>query len=129
IEQATKIINSAHKRLHAAQSEEFMLLKERFKEDPEAFWRGNKKPAMQWEKEQLLKALDDYNIVPVADPNNPTSLHRAAKAQITEGLASKYPQVINLQAALKRVFRTADIDTEGLFHPQPLPPPPDPRMA
>ncbi len=129
IEQATKIINSAHKRLHAAQSEEFTLLKERFKEDPEAFWRQNKKPAMPWEKEQFRKALDNYNIVPVADPNNPTSLHRAAKAQIIEGTASKYPQIINLQAALKRIYRVAGIDPEGLFHDKPLPPPPDPRMV
>lgn len=129
IEQATKIINSAHKRLHAAQAEEFQLLKERFREDPEAFWRGNKTPAMKWEKVQFLKALDDYNIVPVADPNNPTSLHRAAKAQIIEGLASKYPQIVNLQASLKRIFRIAGIDTEGLLYDQPLPPPPDPRMV
>jgi hypothetical protein len=29
----------------AAQAEELQLLKERFKEDPEAFWRHNKRPA------------------------------------------------------------------------------------
>jgi hypothetical protein len=29
----------------AAQAEEFQLLKERFKEDLEAFWRHNKRPA------------------------------------------------------------------------------------
>lgn len=128
IEQATKVLDSVHKRLHWSQNEEFQLLKERFKEDPEAFWRHNKKPAMKWEKEQFLKALEDYNLVPVADPNNPTSLHRTAKAAVIEALASKYPQLINLQAALERIFRVAAIDSEGLFHPAPLPPPPDPRM-
>lgn len=129
IEQATKLLDSVHKRLHWAQNEEFSLLKERFKEDPEAFWRHNKKPSFAWEREQFLKALDDYNLVPVADPNNPTSLHRAAKAGALEALASKYPQLINQEAALKRVFRVAGIDSEGLFHTTPLPPPPDPRMA
>lgn len=129
IEQATKLLDSVHKRLHWAQSEEFTLLKERFKEDPEAFWRHNKKPAMKWEREQFLKALDDYNLVPVADPNNPTSLHRTAKAAALEGLMSKYPQLINQQAALQRIFRVAGIDSEGLFYPEPLPPPPDPRMV
>lgn len=129
IEQATKILSSVHKRLHWAQNEEFQLLKSRFREDPEAFWRHNSKPSMRWEKEQFLQALEDYNLVPVADPNNPTSLHRMAKAGVLEGLMSKYPQLINQQAALERIFRVAGIDSEGLFYPEPLPPPPDPRMV
>ncbi len=129
IEQATKLLDSVHKRLHWAQNEEFALLKERFKEDPEAFWRHNPKPAVPWEREQFLRALDNYNLVPVADPNNPTSLHRAAKAAAIEALAAKYPQLINAQAALERIFRITGIDSEGLFHPEPLPPPPDPRMV
>lgn len=132
IEQATKVLDSVHKRLHWAQNEEFQLLKERFREDPEAFWRHNgtvKRPSgLNWEKEQFLKALDDYNLVPVADPNNPTSLHRTAKAAVIEGLANKYPLLHDQMAALKRVYRTAGIDAEGILRSVPLPPPPDPRM-
>lgn len=128
IEQATKVLDSVHKRLHWAQNEEFRLLKERFKEDPEAFWRHNKRPAKQWEKEQFLKALDNYNLVPVADPNNPTSLHRMAKATAVEAMASKYPLLIDQKAAIERVFRIANIDSDGLFKAVPTPPPPDPRM-
>src|SRR5262249_8784816 len=41
IEQATKVADAVHKRLYSAQAKEFQLLKERFKEDPEAFWRFN----------------------------------------------------------------------------------------
>src|SRR5712671_4115706 len=37
IEQATKVMDSAHKRLHASQSRELQLLVQRFREDPEAF--------------------------------------------------------------------------------------------
>ena len=128
IEQATKVIDSVHKRMHAAQAEEFGLLKERFKENPESFWRGNKKPARQWQRKQFLKALDEYELVPVADPNNPTSLHRIAKATIIDALLTKYGQDMDRRAALKRILRTADIDADGLMTQQTMPPPPDPRM-
>jgi len=129
IEQATKIMDSVHKRLHAAQAEEFGLLKERFKEDPEAFWRHNKKPARQWTIEQFKQALDQRELVPVSDPNNPTSLHRIAKATIIDMLVTKYPQDMDKRAALKRIMRTADIDSDGLLLSQTAPPPPDPRMV
>lgn len=129
IEQSTKIIDSVHKRLHAAQSEEFALLKERFREDPEAFWRHNRRPSRQWTVEQFTQALEQRELVPVADPNNPTSLHRIAKATIIDMLVQKYPQLMNAQGALKRIFRVADIDSDGLLNTQPAPPPPDPRMA
>lgn len=128
IEQATKTLDAVHKRMHSAQAEEFALLKERFMEDPAAFWRHNKRPTIPWKKEQFVKALDKNDLVPVADPNNPTSLHRMAKATALEMLASKYPLLIDPKAAIERVFRIANIDSEGLFHDQPQPPPPDPRM-
>lgn len=128
IEQATKVIDSVHKRMHAAQAEEFGLLKERFKEDPEAFWRHNQKPARQWTAEQFMQALDERELVPVADPNNPTSLHRIAKATIIDSLVTKYPQDMDHRASLKRILRTADIDADGLLQQTTAPPPPDPRM-
>src|SRR5882672_1156193 len=129
IEQSTKITDSVHKRLHAAQAEEFGLLKERFRENPEAFWRSNKRPARQWTKEQFKQALDEKDLVPVADPNNPTSLHRIAKATIIDSLVTKYPQDMDHRNSLKRILRIADIDSDGLMQAQTAPPPPDPRMV
>jgi hypothetical protein len=128
IEQASKVMDSAHKRLHAAQAEEFKLLKERFREDPEAFWRYNKRPTVQWKKDQFIQALNNCELVPVADPNNPTSLHRAAKAQIIKTLQGLNPNLYDATAVDMRVFRIADIDPQGLFAPTPAPQPPDPRM-
>jgi hypothetical protein len=128
IEQATKIMDSVHKRLHAAQAEEFQLLKERFKEDPEAFWRHNRRPARQWTVDQFKQALEQRELVPVADPNNPTSLHRIAKATIIDMLVQKYPLDMDRRNSLKRILRTADIDADGLMQAQPAPPPPDPKM-
>jgi hypothetical protein len=128
IEQATKVMDSAHKRLHAAQAEEFALLKDRFRDDPEAFWRFNRHPAMQWQKEQFVEALNNCNLVPVADPNNPTSLHRIAKAMAIKELQKSSPELYDPIACDMRVMQIVGIDPQGLFRPQAAPPPPDPRL-
>jgi hypothetical protein len=128
IEQASKVMDSAHKRLHAAQAEEFKLLKERFREDPEAFWRHNKKTTIQWKKQQFIDALNVCELVPVADPNNPTSLHRIAKAMAIKTLQQASPDLYDPTAVDMRIMRIVDIDPEGLFRPTPAAPPPDPRM-
>jgi hypothetical protein len=129
IEQATKMLDAVHKRLFDAQGQEFMLLKERFREDPEAFWRHNKKTTIPWEKEQFIQALDNFNLVPVADPNNPTSLHRMAKATLIKQLSEANKQLYNVKAVDTKILRMSGIDPEGLFNAQPTPPPPDPRMV
>src|SRR3990167_2673274 len=129
IEQATKVMDAVHKNLHAAQAREFKLLKERFREDPEAFWRHNKKPAKEWKKEQFIQALNDCDLVPVADPNNPTSLHRIAKATALKVLQKDSPQLYDPMAVDQRIMRITGIDPTGLFLPKPAPPPPDPRFA
>lgn len=128
IEQSTKTTDSAHKRLHQAVAEEFALIKKRFQEDPEAFFRHLKKPAKPWTKEQFLRALDNHNLIPVSDPNNPTSLHRAAKAQAIKELQKASPQLYNAKNVDMLVMRILNINAEGLFNDQPAPPPPDPRF-
>lgn len=128
IEQASKVMDSAHKRLHAAQTEEFKLIKCRFREDPEAFWRHNKKTTIQWKKDQFIEALNSCELVPVADPNNPTSLHRIAKAMAIKELQKANQALYDPIAVDMRIMRIVDIDPAGLFRAQPAPPPPDPRM-
>jgi hypothetical protein len=129
IEQATKVMDSVHKRLHAAQAEEFGLLKERFREDPEAFWRHRKRPgAWKWTIDQFKQALQIRELVPVSDPNNPTSLHRIAKAIALLTLSQQFSTFFNPLAVLKRVLRVSGIDAEGLLNAVPTQPPPDPRM-
>lgn len=129
IEQGAKVIDSAHKRLHASQAEEFKLLKERFREDPESFWRHNKRQTIQWQKDQFIEALDRCELVPVADPNNPTSLHRIAKAAMIKQLQAASPALYDPVAVDMRIMRISNIDPAGLFRPEPAPPPPDPRMV
>lgn len=126
IEQATKPIGAVLKRLHSASAKEFQLLKDRFRDDPEAFWRFNKRPAMPWQKEQFLKALEDYDLVPVSDPNNPTKLHRAAKSAALQQIATSAPGLLNPQKVFKRIAADMEIaDADDLLAP-PMPPAPPP---
>src|SRR6185437_2684955 len=134
LEQATKPLGAVTKRLHQSQAKEFELLKERFKDDPEAFWRFNRKPAKQWEKEEFIKALNDYDFVPVSDPNNPTRMHRAAKAEWLKQVAVAVPGLLDAKKTFLRAAEEMEIgDVEGLVSPtygQPQQPPVDPaKMA
>lgn len=132
IEQATKPIGAVLKRLHSAQSKEIQLLGERFKDDPEAFWRFNKRPAMPWQRDQFVKALNDFDLVPVSDPNNPTKLHRAAKSAALQQIAKEAPGLLDPRKVFKRVCDSLEIpDGDDLFAPimppqAPPAPPPDP---
>ena len=130
LEQATKVESSAFKRLHDAQAEEFRIIKELFREDPEALWRhakGSNPSGYQWQRAQFLAALEKYELIPVADPNNPTALHRLAKATLLKMLAMQNPQAYDMIAVDKRIMQMANIDSNGVFKP-PQPPGIDPVM-
>jgi hypothetical protein len=132
IEQATKMLAAVHVRLHAAQSEEFQLLRERFLEDPESFWRQNRRPAHPWEVDEFLQALTDYDLVPAADPNTPSHMHRIMKAVAIKQLQAAAPQLYDAKAVDSRIMRMIGVDPYGLFAPPPPPgaqPPPDPKMV
>jgi hypothetical protein len=118
IEQAQKTMSSVHKRMHAAQAREFELLKELFKEDPESFWRENKFPAGTWSEEVLVKALNDANLVPMADPNTPSQTARIQKAMAIKQLQAANPELYNAQAVDERIMDMMGInDAKSLFAP------------
>lgn len=104
IEQAQKILNSVHKRLHAAQAEEFKLLVRCFKEHPESFWQRNKKPAYAWDEKTFLQALEDCDLVPQADPNTSSHTQRLMKIMALK----------QLQAAQPTLYDPVAIDTAAL---------------
>jgi hypothetical protein len=91
IEQATKIMNSVHKRLHAAQAEEFQLLVELFREHPESFWQRNRRPAQQWDEQTFLQALNDCELIPQADPNTASHAQRVMKIMALKQLQAAQP--------------------------------------
>lgn len=129
IEQAAKPMMAVHKRLHTAQADEFQLLVARFREDPEAFWRFNKKPANAWTKEQFLQALDNYNLVPQADPNTYSHLQRVNRNAALYQLAKDNPPAFN-----QRAIYTTTLKGMGYSQPDqfladaPAQPAPDPKV-
>lgn len=95
IEQQTVVKDSVHKRLHAAQCEEFQLLFRLFREHPKSFWQANKKPANKWDEKMFLEALDNYELVPQADPNTSSQTARIMKFMGLKTLASQSPSMYN----------------------------------
>ena len=119
IEQATKIMNSVHKRMHAAQAEEFRLLVECFKEHPESFWQRNRKPAYQWDEDSFLRALDDCELTPQADPNTASHTQRLLKVMALKQLQAQNPTLYD-PIAIDR----AAIQTIGWANPEQFMAPP-----
>ena len=129
IEQAIKITDAVHKRLHTAQAKEFQLLRDLFREYPEDFWKFNEDRDPNWDSEKLLKALTDYNLVPRADPNTSSQIQRIFRAQALYQMASATPQLFQISAVLNYVLRTLGINNPDSMTqpPQNQAPPPDPK--
>lgn len=104
IDQAVKIMNSVHKRLHASQAEEFQLLVKVFKEHPESFWMRKCKSKTKWDEAKFMQAANNCELVPQADPNTASMGQRVMKIQ---GLKQ-------LQAASPNLYDPIAIDSAAL---------------
>jgi hypothetical protein len=106
IDQATKIENSVHKRVHTAQAKEFQLIVALFRAHPEDFLRCEQKPAsgQDWDKVTFLQALSTCELVPQADPNTSSQLQRLMKAM----------GIKQLQAASQSLYDPIAVDTYAL---------------
>jgi len=91
IDQATKILNSVHKRLHAAQAKEFQLLVRCFREHPKSFWQQCRKQTIKWNEQLFIQALNDCELVPQADPNTSSHTQRVMKVMALKQLAAANP--------------------------------------
>ena len=98
IDQATKILNAVHKRMHVAQAEEFELLVRCFREHPDSFWGRNKKPKCQWNEATFIQALDNCNLVPQADPNTASQTQRLMKIMALKQLQQSNPAMYDPKA-------------------------------
>ena len=112
IDQATKILNSVHKRLHAAQAEEFRLLCKCFEEHPEAFWQRNYQSTMKWDEETFLNALKNYDLTPQADPNTASHSQRVMKV-----MGLKQMQAANPDLYDPKIVDTVALQTMGWSNP------------
>lgn len=127
IDQATKVLAAVHKRIHAAQCKEFALLKELFLEDPECLVRGNKKPALGSDIQDVVQALENEDLVPAADPNTASQMMRIQKAIGIKQLQAQNPAIYDAMAVDRRVMQMIGIpDIEEVFAKEPPQPQGDP---
>lgn len=135
IESISQVPGAVHKDDHIAQQEEFDLLRELFAEDPAALIQGNKSPARRW---QAAEEILDPHLVPAADPNTPSQIHRIAKLQaiITAAGMPQFnmPEQIPDQRKLWEELTRTLVGGDGQqFTKPPMqappPPPPDPRVV
>ena len=131
IEQATKVVDAVHKRLHSSQSKEFALIVDLFRENPDDFWRFNakKNKGSQWDAPKLLAALNNYNLVPRADPNTASQLQRIMRAQAIYQIAKADPGNFQIEQVYEYVLRTLGVrNPQSLLSVQtPGGAPPDPK--
>ena len=108
IDQAIKVMNAVHKRMHAAQAEELQLLRDLIREDVDSFLKAMRGKSKQGkpplDREKLITALDNYNLVPQADPNTSSSGQRMMKImgliQLQQANPTLYDPVAINKAAL-----------------------------
>jgi hypothetical protein len=113
IEQAQKMLSAVHKSMHESQAEEFDKILQCFKEHPESFWQCNRKPALPWDQETFLRAIDDCNLVPKADPNTASHMQRLMKVAALKYLQSQSPTLYDPLAV-----ETAALQGIGYTNPQ-----------
>jgi hypothetical protein len=125
IDQATKMLNAVHKRMHAAQAEEFQLLVRCFREHPESFYSKCRKPSVKWDEAMFIAALDDCELVPQADPNTASHTQRIMKVMALKQLQQQNPSMYNAQT-----IDIAAMKAMGWSNPEQFlaPPPPPGQM-
>ena len=119
VEQAAKVQSEVHVRLCESQALELGRLRELLLEDPEALWRGTPN-RNGWSEDEVMAALEAYNLTPRADPNTPSHVHRLMKASALMQVAMAAPPAVGFdgQAVAKRVLSMLRIDdADALFLP------------
>jgi hypothetical protein len=131
LEQVSKMVAATHRRAHQSQALEFQILLELIREKPEDFLKFFEKEGF-WTTERLTRALDNWSLVPVADPNTPTQMHRIIKMMAVKQLEQLAPDRYDGRQVDERILNVIGIDDpESLFAPpaQPGALPPDPTLA
>ena len=103
LDQAVKVLDSVHKGMHIAQAEEFSLLRDLFIDDPDSLLCAKPSPARDWEREDLVRALQECNLTPQADPNTPSHTIRVMKAVALVQLVQLKPDEWDIPSVIRRV--------------------------
>jgi len=109
LEASQRFYSSIHKRLHQSQQEFFKLLAELNFENLPATVRF-----VVNDENQFVQASDfdpdTVAVIPASDPNALSESQRVAKAQIEVEMAARFPQLHNMQEALRRFYSAMGTD-------------------
>ena len=122
IDQAQKIMSSVHKNIHQAQKLEFKMLRDLLREDPDALWRHREDGSRPDNADMVVKALNDYDLIPQADPNTPSHMHRLMKTAALSQRADMHPDRYDPVATEAEILRAIGWDNPEQFFAKPPPP-------
>lgn len=129
IEQAVKVLNAVHKRLHAAQAEEFKMLVEVFRDNPESFWQSGTRSNKPWDEQTFLRALDNVDLVPQADPNTASQTQRVMKVMALKQLQAANPSMYDpIAIDMAAMHAMGWSNPQQFLAPKPANPPPPPEV-
>jgi len=119
LEASTKFFSATHKRIHAAQKQEFKILRRLDKD-----YLSRYPYAVQGAPPEIFRADigAEVDIIPSSDPNTPSNAHRLTRATTLLQMASQNPQMHDMREIYKRVYSAMEVDNVDKI----LPPPQDP---
>lgn len=131
LEQTYKMLSAVHRRSHQGQSVEFQILLELIREKPEDFVKYFERDGF-WTVSRLMRAIDNWSLIPRADPNTPTQMHRLIKMMAVKQLQQLAPDQYDGRKVDELILRTIGIDDPQELMVPPAAPgalPPDPTLA
>ena len=119
LEASTKFFSATHKRIHAAQKQEFKILR-RIDRD----YLFEYPYEIQGAPREIfnLDVRAEVDIIPSSDPNTPSNAHRLTRATTLLQMAAQNPQMHDMREIYKRVYSAMEVDNVDKI----LPPQQDP---
>ena len=121
LEASTKFFSATHKRIHAAQKQEFKILR-RIDRD----YLNTYPYDIQGAPRQIFLAdiAAQVDIIPSSDPNTPSNAHRLTRATTLLQVASNNPQMHDMREIYKRVYTAMEVENvDKILPPQQQPQP------
>ena len=128
IEQSAKFFTAIHKRLHKSQRDEFRILaRVNYEFLPESMGMDVADGSIEIFKEDFDGRID---VLPVSDPNIPSSTHRFALAQMALQLSSQAPAgTYDIREVHKMILEATNIENADRLMPPAKEPQPQSPMA
>lgn len=122
LEASTKFFSATHKRIHAAQKQEFKILRRLDKDHLQQY-----PYAVQGLPPEIFRAdiQAEVDIIPSSDPNTPSNAHRLTRATTLLQTATQAPQMHDMREVYRRVYSAMEVDNLDKI----LPPPQEPKPA